>query len=412
MKLYFSYAPEDIKTYRIPNIVNTFESEDITNRVFYWEREREDGLSHVDYMTEKITQSDCVIVFGSRNSIQSISVNQEIGIALAIKKKIVSVFQNPNSDVHSNLRHLPNVEFDSSDDVQFQASMDNLYYALTGKNLLASKIGKSGMLELEFINKNKEVFRITCKASDPLYNVLTRFCDEQNEMILNLAVVNANKIPLTSEDWEKPINSIVVSFGKRFFYVFKKMELNYMFRFALVGFNSIGKTNLMNRYVENSFSDKIVYYEKGYKKPEATFKMKDLSIKAKDMDFNYRLQIWDLNGDKESTQIRCSIYRAVSGVFLVADITNAESLDSLLTNYIPELDKFLPKNTPRMLIMAKCDLANQITEEKINVFMKKANIHDVFYVSAKIGDNIDSPFREMVKRITLNRIHQNLQSMT
>jgi GTPase SAR1 family protein len=102
----------------------------------------------------------------------------------------------------------------------------------------------------------------------------------------------------------------------------------------------------------------------------------------------------------------------LAGVFLVADISNPESLDPISTIYIPELDKFLPKNSPRMLILAKCDLSSKIPEEKINVFMKKTNIQDIFYVSAKIGDNIDAPFREMVKRLTLTRIHQNLQNMT
>lgn len=412
MKLYFSYASEDINIYQISNIVNIFESEDVTNRVFYWERERDDGYSHMDYMTEKISECDCVIVFGSKNSINSISVNQEIGIALAIKKKIINLFQQSNLDVHSNLRHFPSVEFNTSNEEQFKNSIDNLYYILTGKRLLASKLGKSGMIELEFINKNKELFQITCKSSDSLYTVLTKFCDEQNEIILNLVVVNANKIPLTSEDWEKPMSSIVVSYGKRFFFVFKKLEINYMFRFALVGASSTGKTNIIEKYVENKFSDKNIYYERGYKKLDATFKMKDLNIHGNTMDFNYRIQIWDLNGDKESTQVRCSIYRALAGIFLVADISNPESLDPISTIYIPELDKFLPKNTPRMLILAKCDLSSKIPEEKINVFMKKTNIQDVFYVSAKIGDNIDAPFREMVKRLTLTRIHQNLQNMT
>jgi Ras-related protein Rab-11A len=407
MKLYFSYASEDIESFHLTDIINAIEQDNATNRVFYWTRECEDGISHIDYMTEKVLESDCIIVFCSQHSKQSITVNQEIGMALATKKKIVPIFRDFDSDVHNNLKDRRGVKFDDSDDLKFQNFMNDLYFLLTNKKLLS----KSSSIELKLTNKNKQTFRITCKGSDLLYTVLTKFCDDQNLMILNLIIVNSTKKELTSNEWTKPMNSIILSFGTNLFYIIKKMEVNYMFRLALIGSSATGKTNLMTRYVEDKFLQDI-HYEKSYKKPEATFKIKDYTLKTEDMDFNYRLQIWDLNGDKEFAQVRSTIYRVMSGILLVVDITNVESFESLVTNYIPELDKYLPPNTPRMLVVNKCDLKSSITDEFIDAFMKKANISDVFHVSAKIGNNIDAPFKEMVKRITLYRIHQNLQIAT
>ena len=92
-----------------------------------------------------------------------------------------------------------------------------------------------------------------------------------------------------------------------------------MIKLLVVGNQNAGKTQLINRFVQNRFDDE-------YKATIAC----DFSIKLLQIDGNeLRLQIWDLQGqDRMIGGINKLFCKGASGALVVADITEAESIEN------------------------------------------------------------------------------------
>ena len=92
MKIFLSYASNDQNEYNVAEIVDFLEFQDDIEQVFYWERDTKGGQTFDDYMATNIGMSDLVIVLFTENTIDSIPVIQEIGMAKAFHKKIMPIF--------------------------------------------------------------------------------------------------------------------------------------------------------------------------------------------------------------------------------------------------------------------------------------------------------------------------------
>ena len=98
-------------------------------------------------------------------------------------------------------------------------------------------------------------------------------------------------------------------------------EENYerMFKVVLVGDSSVGKTNIMSKYLKNEFhedSKATVGVEFGSKQ----FNIEGHPIKA---------QIWDTAGQERYKAITSAYYKGAKGAFVVYDITRKQSFDSV-----------------------------------------------------------------------------------
>ena len=133
-------------------------------------------------------------------------------------------------------------------------------------------------------------------------------------------------------------------------------SVEYLFKVILIGDSSVGKTNLLNRFVKNEFNSQS--------KPTVgvDFFSKTVTIDKKSV----KAQIWDTAGQERFKAFSSAYYNGSHGAIIAYDVTNKESFENV-KNWITELKTHLElSNLVVMLIGNKTDLENQrqVTEEQ------------------------------------------------
>ncbi|CDJ42554.1 Ras family domain-containing protein, putative [Eimeria tenella] len=105
-----------------------------------------------------------------------------------------------------------------------------------------------------------------------------------------------------------------------------------LLKVIILGDSSVGKTSLMNQYVNKKFSNQ-------YKATiGADFLTKDVVIDDKEVT----IQIWDTAGQERFQSLGVAFYRGADCCVLVFDVTNPKSFDSLES----WKDEFLIQSSP------------------------------------------------------------------
>ena len=166
-------------------------------------------------------------------------------------------------------------------------------------------------------------------------------------------------------------------------------EYDMLFKIVLIGDSFVGKTNILNKYLKNTFnpdSKATVGVEFGSK----SFNINDKTIKA---------QIWDTAGQERYHSITKAYYKGAKGAFLVYDITRKETFDSI-DKWIPELQVNGSKDISILLIGNKNDLEDKRKVTQDEAEQKAKNFKVGFMeTSAKSGDNLDKAFETLVHSI-------------
>lgn len=92
-----------------------------------------------------------------------------------------------------------------------------------------------------------------------------------------------------------------------------------MLKFIVVGNSNAGKTQLINRFVNDNFEEEY----------QSTIGC-DFSIKILELEGNeIRLQLWDMQGqDRIIGGANKLFYKGTSGALVVADITDNQSIEN------------------------------------------------------------------------------------
>ena len=166
-------------------------------------------------------------------------------------------------------------------------------------------------------------------------------------------------------------------------------EYEMMVKVILIGDSSVGKTNIMSKYLKNQFNENskaTVGVEFGAK----IFKINNRNIKA---------QIWDTAGQEKYKAITGAYYKGNKGAFFVYDITRKETFYSV-DKWINDLKVSGDPKLNILLIGNKSDL-----EDKREVFKEqgeeKAKSFGCAFLetSALSGDNVEQAFELMISDI-------------
>lgn len=180
----------------------------------------------------------------------------------------------------------------------------------------------------------------------------------------------------------------------------KKSEVKKKFinlKIILVGDVSVGKTSVLQRYINNNFKDDYTCTIQAEQKTK---------IINEDSNTSIRMDIWDTAGQEKFRSLTRQYYRDSQGAIIVFDITKKTTFDSLQT-WIDDIKDYSDKDIPIIIVGNKSDLIDEreVSENNINEFLNDK--YTYFEVSAKYGNNIDLAFNKMKKLIMENRKMNN-----
>lgn len=186
---------------------------------------------------------------------------------------------------------------------------------------------------------------------------------------------------------------------------FHNKQYDYVFKLILIGDSGVGKTNILNRYVNNTSNENNM--------PTIGIEFFIKTIKINN-DVLIKNQIWDTSGQERFRSITSAYYRNSDGCIIVYDISKRESFNNIKF-WFEDLSKYLDiKKICFLLIGNKSDLykLRQVSYEEGMNIAKKYNadfietsafddfskIHEGFY---KIMEYIYK------KKNSLNEINYN-----
>ncbi|KKN46548.1 hypothetical protein LCGC14_0671920 [marine sediment metagenome] len=168
----------------------------------------------------------------------------------------------------------------------------------------------------------------------------------------------------------------------------------FVFKITILGDAAVGKTSLINQFIEGSFQDDY--------KPTL-----GANIVRKDVDLDgvkVRLIMWDLAGQEKYRVVRSMYFQGCEGALLVYDITRYNTLENIDSKWLRDFKKYVKKKGVFVLIGNKSDLEEQrvVTIGRGKELAVKIKASDFIETSAKTRENIEEAFSLLVYQILDN----------
>lgn len=157
----------------------------------------------------------------------------------------------------------------------------------------------------------------------------------------------------------------------------------FTFKVVLLGDQAVGKTSLVLRYVNNSFSDHYI------STIGADFLIKDLEL----MGAPIRLMIWDLGGQEQWEGIRARYMAGSDGCILIFDVSRDHNIEFYINNWLREVKDFIGEKTPIIIVGNKMDLEPKVDLELATRLINNLNF-PLIETSAKTGTQVETCSRE------------------
>jgi Ras-related protein Rab-8A len=162
-------------------------------------------------------------------------------------------------------------------------------------------------------------------------------------------------------------------------------------KLMLIGDSGVGKTCLLLRYANDTFSPTFITTI------GIDFKIKHIELDGK----RIKLQIWDTAGQERFRHITTSYFRGAQGILLVYDVTDRGSFNGI-RNWIGLIQQHADVHVNRILVGNKCDLVDDrvvTTEEGQALADEYSPNMQYFETSARCGINIETPFVELAREV-------------
>jgi len=155
----------------------------------------------------------------------------------------------------------------------------------------------------------------------------------------------------------------------------------------MLGSYAVGKTSLVGQFVNGIFSEKY-HTTIGVKIDQKIIEIGDVEIK---------LLLWDIHGEDEFQKVKASYLIGASGIILVIDGTRKSTIET--AKLLHDLVSGTVGNIPEVLLINKNDLLDEWELNDKDIEGLAALYDDVYLTSAKTGENVETAFRELTKRM-------------
>ena len=187
----------------------------------------------------------------------------------------------------------------------------------------------------------------------------------------------------------------------------EKEEKDYSdkFNIMVIGDEKVGKTTILKRYFDRTFN------LERKKTIGVDFHYKDWTYKENKLTYN--IKFWDTAGQEKFKTVGKSYFQRANGMIVVMSIDNRSSFDSIKM-WINSVCEKSEKIIPIIIICNKIDLEDNKEVEYDEVKSLGAELSiNVFFTSAKSGDNIDEVFEFIMNEvIKINTIETKRVSIT
>jgi len=166
-------------------------------------------------------------------------------------------------------------------------------------------------------------------------------------------------------------------------------EYDYLFKLLLIGDSGVGKSCLLLRFADHSYTESYI------STIGVDFKIRTIELDGKTI----KLQIWDTAGQERFRTITSSYYRGAHGIIVVYDVTEIESFNNVKL-WLSEIERYASENVNKLLVGNKCDQTarRHVDYETAKAFADKLGIPFI-ETSAKAATNVEKAFMAMAAEI-------------
>lgn len=164
-------------------------------------------------------------------------------------------------------------------------------------------------------------------------------------------------------------------------------EYDYLFKILIVGDSHVGKSCMLTRYVDDSFTESYAVTI------GVDFRIRTIELNKKVI----KIQIWDTAGQDRFRSIVTSYYKGSNGIILAYSIDSRESFNQI-TQWINDCERYASENVCKILVGTKTDLDKNRTVTKLegDELAKKLGIPFI-EISSKLNTNVELAFETLMK---------------
>ncbi|ETN62758.1 ras-related protein Rab [Anopheles darlingi] len=165
-------------------------------------------------------------------------------------------------------------------------------------------------------------------------------------------------------------------------------EYDHLFKLLIIGDSGVGKSSLLIRFSDNTFSGSYITTI------GVDFKIRTVLLNGE----RVKLQIWDTAGQERFRTITNTYYRGTHGVIVVYDVTNSESFGNV-KRWLQEIESNCDV-VNKVLVGNKNDDPNRkvVLTEDAQRFANQMDIR-LFETSAKDNINVEEMFLAITEQV-------------
>ena len=181
----------------------------------------------------------------------------------------------------------------------------------------------------------------------------------------------------------------------------KSQDYDYLFKVLMIGDSGVGKSSILNRYCGDGWNSGVVCTI------GVDFKIKIVNVAGKKV----KLQLWDTAGQERFRNITAAYYRGASGVIIVYDVTNRDSLQNV-QKWAEQVDSQASTDVKKIVVGNKADTEtmNRVGYDEARAMTGELGL-DLMEVSAKTMNNIAEIFELLAMELVAKAEKEALQRL-